>query len=343
MSKLELFDPYAASEEQLRAVHDLYVETLRERLPDDPPQPFEEMVGEWKHQPSFRHVTRWAQWDGEVAVGSSVVSIEHLDQNQDQAWFWAHVRRSSRREGLGTQLIAPALEVARRENRPKLSTWTWEGSDGEGFLSFLGADRRLSDRTSRAWVKDVDVDLMRTWVKRAPERASDYELVSWKGPVSEENLAAYIDVLEVMNTAPREDFEEEDWHWTPEQLREWESSSIEKGVEWWVKVARHRPSGRFVGVTNIFFQPHRPYLASQGDTGVNPEHRNKGLGRWLKAAMFLELVEQKPEVDRVDTDNADSNRPMLAINTEMGFRPLLTSYVWQVPLEKAEAAISARS
>ena len=183
---------------------------------------------------------------------------------------------------------------------------------------------------------------MRTWVKRAPERASDYEVVSWEGPVSDENLSAYIDVLEVMNTAPREDFEEEDWHWTPEQLREWESSSIERGVEWWVKVARHRPSGRFVGVTNIFFPPHRPYLASQGDTGVNPEHRNKGLGRWLKADMFLKLVEQKPGVDRIDTDNADSNEPMLAINTEMGFRPLLTSSIWQVPLEKAEAALTGR-
>ncbi|MFQ5966112.1 MAG: GNAT family N-acetyltransferase [Acidimicrobiia bacterium] len=342
MSKLELFDPHIASEEQLRAVHDLYVETHLERLPDDPPQPFAEIVEEWKHQPSFRQVTRWAVWDGLVALGSSVVSVEHLDQNKDQAWFWAHVRKPHRRGGLGTRLLAPALELAHKEDRPRLATWTWDGSDGEGFISWLGGDRRLSDRTSRAWVKDVDADLMRMWVERAPERASDYELVSWEGPVSDDLLQAYIDVLDVMNTAPREDFEEEDWHWTPEQLRDWENAAIERGLTWWVMSARHQPTGELVGVTNIFFPPHRPYRADQGDTGVDPEHRNKGLGRWLKAAMFLKLIEEKPEVDRIDTDNADSNEPMLAINTEMGFRPLITSAVWQVPLEKAEAALAGR-
>ena len=335
------FDPNKASETELRAVHELYLVTETEQLPDDPPRPFEERLGSWLHRPSFQEVRRWAMWDGDRALGTAMLSLEYLEQNRDQAWFWIQVHRDHRRKGLGTHLLRGVLEGAKAGDRTMLGTWTWHGSDAEGFLDALGATKRQEERISRCWVKDVDLGLMERWVARAPERASGYELVLWEGQCPEELLERYADVRTVMNTAPRDDLEMEDWVMTPTEVRDWEEANAKRGLTWWTMCARHRSTGALVGYTELFFEPHRPYQANQGDTGVDPTHRSRGLGRWLKAAMFLKLIAERPEVDRIDTGNAESNAPMLAINVEMGFRPLLAESVWQVPLETAEAAFSS--
>jgi GNAT superfamily N-acetyltransferase len=70
----------------------------------------------------------------------------------------------------------------------------------------------------------------------------------------------------------------------------------------------------------------------QGGTAVDPTHRNKGLGRWLKAAMLQRLLDERPEVANVDTWNAGSNEPMLAINVALGFRPVKYYNARQIPV-----------
>jgi GNAT superfamily N-acetyltransferase len=69
-------------------------------------------------------------------------------------------------------------------------------------------------------------------------------------------------------------------------------------------------------------------------TGVFPQYRNKGLGRWLKAAMLERVMRERPEVKVVRTGNADSNAAMLKINHELGFKPYMASAIWQVELDK---------
>ena len=94
-------------------------------------------------------------------------------------------------------------------------------------------------------------------------------------------------------------------------------------------VAVDRATGDFVGLSEIIFQTHQPDLAWQGDTGVHPDYRNKGLGRWLKAATIKKVVAEHPEIDRLDTGNAGSNEAMLNINVAMGYKPILVTNAWQ--------------
>jgi len=75
-------------------------------------------------------------------------------------------------------------------------------------------------------------------------------------------------------------------------------------------------------------------------TGVFPQYRNQGLGRWLKAAMLERVLRERPEVKFVRTGNADSNAAMLKINNQLGFKPYIASALWQVELSKVQGYLN---
>jgi GNAT superfamily N-acetyltransferase len=174
--------------------------------------------------------------------------------------------------------------------------------------------------------------MLEEWVTRAKDRASDYSLVGYDDVCPDDMLEAFCKVTDVMNTAPREDLDMEDWHLTPERLRVQEGRHARKREHSWKLIVRHDPTGDFAGFTEIDLADWRGDLAWQGGTAVDPAHRDKGLGRWLKAAMALRVLDEQPQIKRIDTWNAGSNRPMLAINVAMGFKPVRYYGDWQVQL-----------
>ncbi len=90
----------------------------------------------------------------------------------------------------------------------------------------------------------------------------------------------------------------------------------------------------FAGYTGVGWNPNRPQFLFQWMTGVFPEHRNKGLGRWLKAAMLDKVLKERPQVKIVRTVNVDSNAPMLKMNHGLGFKPYMASALWQVEVSR---------
>jgi hypothetical protein len=96
----------------------------------------------------------------------------------------------------------------------------------------------------------------------------------------------------------------------------------------WTACARHDATGKLVGFTQLVATRARQWLGQQWDTGVDPAHRNLGLGRWLKAANGLRLIQERPEVTTIETWNAGVNAAMLAINSAMGFRPVADWQEW---------------
>jgi GNAT superfamily N-acetyltransferase len=197
----------------------------------------------------------------------------------------------------------------------------------------------LGERRSRLLLEEVDFDLMRRWIDRATERAADYTLLAMDAPYPEAALDKFCTMMQIMNTAPLEDYEMEEEHITPENWRDIEASVLQGQNQIHNLTAVHRPTGEFVGYTQLKTQGLQPDLAWQWDTGVHPDHRNKGLGRWLKAAMVMKVATEHPEVKRIDTENAGSNEPMLNINLAMGFKPIHEAGVWQGDLATARASL----
>jgi mycothiol synthase len=84
-----------------------------------------------------------------------------------------------------------------------------------------------------------------------------------------------------------------------------------------------------VGFTRVWWHEGRPGLLTQGDTAVDSDHRNQGIGRWLKAEMILRILAERPEARLIRTGNASDNAPMLAINTALGFQPFQAHTSWR--------------
>jgi GNAT superfamily N-acetyltransferase len=80
-------------------------------------------------------------------------------------------------------------------------------------------------------------------------------------------------------------------------------------------------------MTDLFYNAQKPTHANVRLTGVRREYQNRGLGKWLKAAMMLDMHEHYPNVKFVGTENFNSNRPILSINDRMGFK-LFEQYVF---------------
>jgi RimJ/RimL family protein N-acetyltransferase len=72
----------------------------------------------------------------------------------------------------------------------------------------------------------------------------------------------------------------------------------------------------------VVVDAEQPAYAEQHDTSVVRAHRGHRLGLLLKAEMMLWLAEEEPQLERVYTNNAESNRHMIAVNDRLGYRPV---------------------
>jgi hypothetical protein len=183
---------------------------------------------------------------------------------------------------------------------------------------------------------------MEKWVAEGPARAPDYELLSWDGAMPEAHLEAYVDLVLVMNDAPRDDFEVNDFTLTPKEWREQEEQFAAISGESWTLVARCKSDGALAGLHDVFWAPHEPDFVHVGNTGVRREHRGHALGKWLKAQMTLRILDERPDVEDIRTGNADSNEAMLGINKEMGYRPLLGATGWELMVDAVEKSVADR-
>lgn len=326
--EIQEVDTRTAPESVLLEMHRYYIGMEAELLPDDPPTVAEQRIVDWRHLAENVMIPRWLlREDGEIVA----VAVAYMDRNEDlnNGFARIHVRPDRRRMGYARRLAGPMFDRLEEQGRKSVITNVPDGVGWEAKLDELGLKKSLGEKRSRLWMDDVDWDLMADWIAKASERATDYRLLYVESPIPDKHLVQWCEVQHVMHTAPIEDLDFEFETWSPDKWRDHERKMIEAGTRLVGHVAIHEPSGRFVGLSDIFLQKYQPEIAWQGDTGVHPEHRNRGLGRWLKAATIEKIRDEHAYVDRIDTENAGSNEAMLSINVAMGYRPILLTNAWQ--------------
>lgn len=338
--EVEQIDTPSAPETLLRELADYYDVIEAEDLPGDPPTPVEMRIAEWRnaseHYPEFRWILR-----DDEGIAAAAVAAYDTTQNLENGFWRLYVRPDRRGRGYARALAASVFDHLEAAGRQRIATLIKKDTPPERLATRVGLKPVYEEKRSRLVIADLDMGLMRSWIEHGSERAADYELVYYESPIPADIVQKFCDLAFIMNTAPREDFEEDDEVVTPDYWRELESNVANAKGQLHNLIAVHRPSGDFVGYTQINTLQLQPDLAWQWDTGVDPSHRNKGLGRWLKAALIERVLAAGFSIERVDTFNAGSNEPMLKINAEMGFKPVHIANAWQGDLSTVRERFGA--
>jgi mycothiol synthase len=307
-----------------------------ESRPDDPPISAAEVGGRLR-LPLPEHLIRtWlARVDGRLVGRLSAL----MDLRSSNTGFVeigdVEVHPDHRRRGIGTALARIAVAELSEAGARSLMIWPWDDA-GRGFVERFGLSLRQEERQSRLRVAEVDDAQQDEWIAAPSARAAGYRVVSWRGVVPDDHLGPWLVARDAMADAPLDDVE---WIHTPTTeawVRGVEAVLLARGVERYSSLAL-AGDGSAAGMTFIDLHPDRPQLAHQEDTAVVPGHRGHGLGRWLKAANLRQMRAARPEVEIVETYNAETNGPMLDINVAMGFRPSRTEFAYQAPADEVAA------
>jgi GNAT superfamily N-acetyltransferase len=319
----------AGTDEQLKALHSVEAPIAVELGSNRMPQAVESYIAFARNLPSQFDDHAWLVETSEglpVAAGFCW-SNSAGDPRVMEADVL--VARAHRREGIGRRLLATISEQAAREGRALL---TWSTYDtvpaGDAFSRAVSAGVARVNRTSELVLADVDWTMVERW--RSAERAREigYSLELIDGVFPEHLRGDAATFHHIMQTAPRDDLDVGDVTIDADFVAELDRALTESRRTRWTLLVRDS-AGACVGGTEVTFEPSSPNAAFQQNTGIDPEHRGLGLGKWVKAAMLECIRDERPAVRVVRTDNAFSNGPMLAINDALGFKVQGARTEWQ--------------
>jgi GNAT superfamily N-acetyltransferase len=271
-------------------------------------------------------------WDGEpptpylssvdgTPVGAALAFMSERD-NRHLAWLWLWVHPDHRRRGHGSALFEHLLAEVRAAGRTSVGVDAWEGERTAAFAKRFALERRSQAVMRRQHLAEVDDATVRKLYDEAADEAHDYELVRIVGHTPPDLVEAMVALVAAINDAPTDDLDIEDEVFTPERLAAYEDASLARGDRMYRLVARHRGTGELAGHTVVVVETQRPVVADQHDTAVARAHRGHRLGMLLKAGMLLWLAEVEPQVETLDTWNAESNDHMIAVNEALGYRAM---------------------
>jgi GNAT superfamily N-acetyltransferase len=272
----------------------------------------------------------FAAWVGRL--GADVVATGYLrmplQDNLDRAEAAVHVLPDHHRRGLGRCMAGRLEQEARARGRSTLFAevrWDVEGgSDGAGrpgseFARAMGYDLALSD-VQRELDLPVPDDVLRGLADDAAIRHEAYEVRSFVGAVPDDLVGGWTMLLGSLSTeAPTGDLDLEPEAITVEAHREAEEVVRRQGRSKYNTVALDR-DGEVVAYSDLATTIHEPGRAYQWGTLVRRDHRGHRLGMAVKLANLRLLQQERPDIDRVITWNAESNTHMVQVNEQLGFR-----------------------
>ena len=261
----------------------------------------------------------WLAREAGQLVGYASVELPWRD-NTDMAQLRGVVHPAVRRRGLGRRLTEEALAFARAEQRSRVYTGAWRGSDGIDALPALGFS---SDGLGVNAVRRLDLHaaphgLWDRLYDEALDPARDYELVRLAGPTPAELMADMVTLHAAINDAPADDPDNEADVWDADRVSDYDRAMAGRRQTTYRVMARHRPTGEWAGLTLLCVDEFSPSVAHQEDTSVVRAHRGHRLGLLMKVEMLRWITEERPEVAATDTWNATTNHHMIAVNERLG-------------------------
>jgi GNAT superfamily N-acetyltransferase len=247
-------------------------------------------------------------------VDGAVAGVAVLRCGDRLAEFGVQVHPAYRRRGIGSRLLAAVAEAARREgSRTLVAEAAGSGApflEARGFACVLSLNLMLLKLADASGVDEL---------VRADHPG--YRLVRWLGMAPDDLVETFAVAKSAMGDMPTAET------WDTARVRDMALAVEKRGDTLLTVAALH--GGTIAGFTELVIPADEGVRAIQYDTAVVPEHRGNRLGLWVKAAMLDWLRADWPRVREIETDNAEDNAHMLAVNERLGFRPLRQTRQYQ--------------
>lgn len=276
------------------------------------------------------HRLAWLASDETGApVGSAFLRVFTREGQDHLAELELHVHPAERRKGTGSLLLDAAVRAAGEHGRRSVVTQTEAGTPGDLFLRAKGWRGVLTLTYARLSLKAVDRAAL-TAIVREPHPG--YRLESWDGTVPGPLARTFAASRRAMDDMPMDDTDYGTVVWDVDRVRAVAQAVADRGDLLRTVAAVDEADGSIAGFTELVVPGDGQGDGQHYGTGVLPEHRGRGLARWMKAASILDARERPPDLGGLLADTADSNTYMRRINDAFGYEPTHRSFEYQLDL-----------
>lgn len=213
---------------------------------------------------------------------------------------------------------------------------------GETFARVVGGKEKLMSHENFLRIGDLDVDLLEGWVEQGQARASGYTVEVREGEWPEELLGeiAYLYYVLERDMPTPEGHDPLDW--SADLVREIRDRFKGTVDSIWA-MAFDDETAKPVGMSELIRRRTDPSTWMVTVTMVDPDHRGKSWGKWLKGAVNLAALEAWDGGIYQETGNAFTNDAMLAINHAMGFSHELTMTEVEIAVDHALSYVASNT
>jgi mycothiol synthase len=294
--------------------HDAYTAVWNTIVPREPVTAAEVVENRVRRRDDHRFLAR-ADWQI-AGIGMSFPS-----DLAGRTFVRVGVLEGFRRQGIGTQLLGHAVEVAQLHGSELVSSAVEEGDQaGEAFAAAFGFVERLRE-----------VEVIRHLAGDEPEpEPVGFEIVpvsSRPGLVEGAYALARVALPEMPLPVPYEAPPFEQWAD--------EDAIGPRVIAGGTLVAVE--DGRVVGFAGLLARGADPHLAEHGLTAVVPDRRARGIATALKRAQIAWAA--RNGYRRLITWTQDRNAPMQRVNAKLGYEPQPAWIRVEAPLATLEAVL----
>lgn len=331
---IQQFDPKTASQQEWERYHGYRKTRHVERERDEPLFPDDQVETMMKMDDPYSKPFHFGISDGDLLVssfGGGIATPEApgYDSNKQYFWFGGSVLKGYRRRGVGRLWLPKLLELM-QETETTVATTGTDEPDGHEFLKWSGFEGKQEGAENRLRWDEIDWDLVDSWIAEGQKRSPESKLEFYENRLPDAFLEEYATAMTpLLNTMPFDDLDHGEIVFTADVLREYYKRGDQIGAEHNVALIRE-PDGSISGMTDVFWIPAQATFVQQQFTGVHPDARGRGLGKWLKAYMLRFLKGRYDGLEWVTTGNANSNDPMLGINKRLGFKEHRPNVAYQI-------------
>ncbi|WP_328315659.1 GNAT family N-acetyltransferase [Streptomyces sp. NBC_00388] len=271
----------------------------------------------------------WLASDADsVPLGTAFLRL--FDGGQEHlAELTLQVHPAERRKGVGSGLLEAAVTAARDNARRCVSAQAEAGSPGSCFLPAHGFRKVLTLRFARLPLADVDPAALAGMIE-CPHPG--YRLESWQGTVPADLARTFAASRRAMDDMPMEDTDHGITIWDVDRVRAAAKAVQDRGDHLHTVVAIDTTDDSIAGFTELVVPGDGTGDGQHYGTGVLPEHRGHGLGRWMKAESIRQAHGRYPDLGGLLTDTADSNTHMRHISDSLDYVPTHTTVQYQLDL-----------